>query len=77
MARLSKHDVELLLDGYDADPVAALERGLRVALDLPDNDWTELVEAAPLDPGFRRALLARDTTALDRLTRELNEQRSL
>jgi hypothetical protein len=82
MTKLSKRHAEALLNHYDEDPVAALEAALRVVLargdiDLGDCDWAQLVAAAPLHHEFRLALLARETAALDRLARELNEVRSL
>ena len=46
MTRLRKADVEQLLAGYDADPVAALTTALRVVLDQPGGEWTALLKAA-------------------------------
>ena len=77
MPRLSKFDVEVLLDDYDRDPIAALSRALAKVLDRPVEPWADLVAAAPLDSDRRQALLALEQTALDNLLRELNEQRSL
>ena len=77
MNRLGKRDVEALLDRFDDDPIGALETALRMVLDEPELEWSELVAAAPLDRGVRLALLARDNAALDRLVRDLNERRTL
>jgi hypothetical protein len=77
VSRLSKRDVERLLDDYDADPVASLTRALGRVLDRPEAGWTELVTAAPVDGARRAALLAREAGALDELARELNEVRDL
>ena len=76
MTRLTKADVERLLDGYDADPVGALTVALRRVHDT-EGEWPELVAAAVGDPGRRRSLLDRDVGALDDLARELNELRGL
>lgn len=77
IARLSKRHVELLLDGYDADPVGALTAALRVVLQRPDHDWPALIDAAPLDADRRAHLLECRQPALDDLLRELNELRTL
>jgi hypothetical protein len=79
--RLSKRDVEALLTTYDADPVAALERALRRVLDVGQAGFDELIEhltqVGDVSPARRRALLERDTAALDELAAELNETRTL
>jgi hypothetical protein len=72
IARLSKTDVERLLDHYDLDPVGALTDALRVALDMPTADLATLVDTAGLDP----AVLG-DVAARDALARDLNELREL
>ena len=73
MTRLRKRDVEALLRDYDADPVGALERALRIVCDRPGASFAELV--ADLPAGDR--LLAGDVDALDALAAELNERRAL
>ena len=75
--RLSKRQVETLLDEYDLDPVGALAGALRILLGLPHARWEELVDASGLAADRRRALTARETVALDGLLTELNEQRIL
>jgi hypothetical protein len=79
--RLSKRDVEALLTTYDADPVAALEQALRRMLDDGQASFDELIErltqVGDLSPARRRALLERETAALDTLAAELNETRTL
>ncbi|MGZ7086367.1 MAG: hypothetical protein ACXVIH_08590 [Ilumatobacteraceae bacterium] len=77
IARLKKVQVEQLLGDYDADPVAALSAALRVVLDMPNDDWAELLAAAPLDAARRRLLLGGDASSLDHLAAELNERRDL
>ena len=76
MRRLGKRDVERLLADYDRNPVAALTDALRVALDRPDADWVELVEAGFSDASAR-ALLDQNLDALDALVANLNELRDL
>ena len=75
--RLSKRHVEALLREYDRDPIGALTAALRIVLDLPQASWAELVGASGLGADRRRALAAEETTALDLLLEELNEQREL
>lgn len=77
MARLSKFDVEVLLAGYDDDPVAALTHALAKVLDRAGATWVELIAAAPFPAERRQRLLAGTTDALDELLRELNELRAL
>jgi len=75
--RLSKSDVERLMNDYDRDPVAALSRAIATVLGrVNDDDWAALVAAAPIDDNVRAALLARDQRALDALARDLNELRT-
>ncbi|MEN9645756.1 MAG: hypothetical protein RL238_2425 [Actinomycetota bacterium] len=77
MTALKKRDVEVLLDRYDTDPVAALTDALRVALDRPDLDFTALVKLAGFTCARRIRLQAQETAALDELLAELNEMRTL
>ncbi len=77
MTALKKRDVELLLDRYDTDPVAALTEALRVALDRPDLDFTALVKLAGFSCARRIRLQAKEPAALDELLAELNERRAL
>ena len=78
MARLTKFDVEHLLDDYDADPIGALSRALTKVLDAtPGTPWADLVAAAPLEPEVKAGLSAGDEAVLDELTRLLNELRWL
>ena len=76
-ARLSKRDVEALRREYDRDPIGALSAALRIVLRRPDADWEELVGASGLGARSRRALAARETSALDEMLTELNEHREL
>jgi hypothetical protein len=76
--RLAKRDVEALMAALDDDPVTALSRALAVVLGRPEGTaWDHLVADAPLSPGRRAALLARDPAALWSLATELNEERTL
>jgi hypothetical protein len=83
IARLTKRDVEHLLDDYDADPVAALTRALAIVHDddgaaAPGIDaFDDLVQRCEFDANTTTALLARDMRAMDDLARSLNEQRGL
>ena len=75
MTALRKSDVERLLAEYDADPVGALTVALRVTLDEPALDWTDLVKMAGFDCATRIRLQAADPSALDALLVDLNELR--
>ena len=77
IATLTKAQVERLLADYDADPIGALMRALRIVLRMPDATWADLLAAAPIDAGRRQLLLSGDQASLDRLAAELNEQRRL
>ena len=78
MARLTKRDVEALLDGYDADHVAALTAALCKVLDVPrSTSWPDLVAMASFPTEQRDALLAGRQAALDALAQQLNEERDL
>ncbi|MBK8332837.1 MAG: hypothetical protein IPL07_10740 [Acidimicrobiaceae bacterium] len=77
MTRLCKADVEQLLAGYDADPVAALTTALRVVLDQPGGEWTALLKAAAFSCARRIRLQGNDPAALDELAAELNELRAV
>lgn len=75
--RLTKRNVETLLDRYDIDPIGALTTALRRVLEMPDANWDELLRAGPFT-GAERACLGRgDDDALDELVGELNETRVL
>jgi hypothetical protein len=77
IGRLKKVAAERLLGDYDADPVAALTAALRIVLDRPHDEWTELVAAAPIDAERRLLLLESDQASLDDLAAELNERRGM
>ena len=74
---MKKVHAEHLLADYDADPIGALTVALRIALDRADANWTELLDAAPIDAGRRRRLVVAEVSALDQLAVELNERRGL
>jgi hypothetical protein len=71
--RLSKADAEVLLATFDADPVAALTRALRIVRGTSHASWETLVSGLP----HAQRLLALDISSLDRLAAELNETRTI
>jgi hypothetical protein len=71
--RLSKADVERLMNDYDADAVGALTDALRIVTGRTFAGWETLVGSLPDAAG----LLALKTTSLDRLAAEMNETRSI
>jgi hypothetical protein len=83
IARLTKRDVEHLLDDYDSDPVAALTRALARVHDDDDaaargiDAFDDLVQRSEFEANTTTALLARDIRAMDDLARYLNERRGL
>ena len=77
MRRLTKRDVETLLQEFDDDPVGALTTSLRILLDRPDADFDQLIAHAELADERRHRLLQRQADALDELAAELNERRTL
>jgi len=77
ITRLSKHDVQVLMASYDADPVGALTTALAKALGTADEAWPALVARTGLSVADRAALLNGEPAALDALAQELNELREL
>ncbi|MCU1345350.1 MAG: hypothetical protein JWL70_1616 [Acidimicrobiia bacterium] len=77
MSRLRKREVERLLATYDQDPIASLTEALRVVLERPDANWSELLATAPLTDQRWQRLIAGEQAALDELAAELNERRQL
>jgi hypothetical protein len=77
MTRLTKRDVETLLDSYDTDPRAALATALGKVLGRTGEGYEALVTAAGLGGESTSALLRGDTAAMDALVAELNEARTL
>ena len=78
MARpLNKSDVEKLMDSYDTDPISALARAMRIVLGRHHSSFATLVRLVPELNSDATALIGGDTEALDRLVRQLNEERTL
>lgn len=75
--RLSKREVESLLDTYDANPHLALTTAMRIALGRPHATLETLLLCTPLDAQWRNGVMAGDVAALDRLAATLNETRGL
>lgn len=77
MHRLSKADVEALLQTYDTDPIASLTRALSVVLGNELATWQEALEQLPSDTFNITALLQEEIVHLDALVKRLVENRSL
>ena len=75
--KLTKRNVEALLDSYDDDPIGALTAALGRVLDQPQSSWKELVAAGPFTAGRRERLQRGDQDALDQMLSELNETRTV
>ena len=74
---LTKHDVEDLMDNYDADPQQALTKALRIVTGMPNASWKTLVSHASPDPDHRELLNGGNQSSLDKLAQQLNERRTL
>jgi hypothetical protein len=77
MTLLRKREVEEMMARYDHDPVVALTAALRIALDQPNADWSQLLLAAGFSDRRRWSLEQLDSDALDELLTELNELRTV
>jgi hypothetical protein len=77
MHRLSKADVESLLQSYDADPTGSLTRALSIVLEKDLATWQEAVEQLPSDDFNISALVEEETAQLDALVKRLVENRTL
>jgi hypothetical protein len=74
---LTKRDAEDLMNSYDANPLQALTRALRIVTGMPDASWKTLVGHASPDPTHRELLYGADQSSLDKLAQLLNERRTL
>ena len=77
MHRLSKADVESLLQSYDTDPIASLTRALSVVLGKELVTWQEVLAQLPGGMFNITALLHEEIAHLDALVKRLVENRSL
>lgn len=75
--RLTKRDVESMLETYDDDPVGALSRALVLLVGRDGLGFEQLVVEAGLSEARTALLMAREQRALDELLAELNERRTL
>lgn len=73
--RLTKADVERLMNDVDTDPFDALGRTMCKVLGRPHCSFETLVGIAPIDEAWRAGLIAGHAAALDRLASFLNECR--
>jgi hypothetical protein len=72
---LKKREAEALMTEFDAHPIEALTRSLRIVLGSPHATWEHLILALP---ATRRVALQRnEEKALDLLAAELNETRTI
>lgn len=73
---LAKRDVELLLDAYDTDPVAALSVALDV-LGVHGATWDRRIDALDVDAVVAQRLKDHDVATLDALVAQLVETRTV
>lgn len=76
-SRLTKHQVERLLEMYDHDPVGAVTEALGSLLGRHGASFDELIVDAGLSEARTALLMACEQRALDELVAELNERRTL
>jgi len=77
MHRLSKADVESLLQSYDANPTGSLTQALSVVLGKNLSNWQEAIKQLPSDEFNISALVEEKTVQLDALVKRLVENRTL
>ena len=77
MHRLSKADVESLLQSYDADPIGSLTQALSVVLGKNLTNWQEAIGQLPSDEFNISALADEEISQLDALVKRLVENRTL
>ena len=77
MRKLSKADVESLLQSYDADPTGSLTQALSVVLGKNLSNWQEAIKQLPSDEFNISALVEEETVQLDALVKRLVENRTL
>jgi hypothetical protein len=77
MHRLSKADVESLLQSYDANPTGSLTQALSVVLGKNLSNWQEAIKQLPSDEFNISALVEEETVQLDALVKRLVENRTL
>ena len=72
---LTKRDVEVLMNSYDANPQQALTHALRVVTGMPNATWKSLVAQVSTALEHRELLYSADQSCLDQLAEQLNERR--
>ena len=72
---LTKRDVEVLMNSYDANPQQALTRALRIVTGMPNATWKSLVAQVSTALEDRELLYSADQSCLDQLAEQLNERR--
>lgn len=74
---LTKHDVEVLMNNYDANPQHALMRALQIVTGMQHASWNSLLDFCFVDKHQRELLCSFDQQSLDQLAQQLNERRTL
>ena len=77
MRKLTKREVETLLDTYDDDPMGALSVAISLTQEEMLDSWSEVVQKAELDENRAHRLREGHTEACDELLKRLVENRSL
>ena len=75
--KLTKVEVERMLNTYDEDPVGTLTLAISLTSEVASQSWTDLVGNLGFDIHRTQSLRERDTEALDELLKSLVENRSL
>ena len=77
MRKLTKFEVERMLNTYDQDPLGTLSLAISLAKEVSVTSWTELVQTLGYDETRTKNLRNGQTDALDELLKSLVEDRSL
>jgi hypothetical protein len=77
MRKLTKFEVERMLNTYDQDPLGTLSLAISLAKEVSVTSWTELVQTLGYDETRTNNLRNGQTDALDELLKSLVEDRSL
>ena len=77
MRKLTKKEVENLLDSYDSDPTGSLRTAISSLLGVDCVSWEAMTSLMPAKYASSGSLRRQETTAMDDLVKQLIEHRAL